>query len=188
MLVQGRGIDASLNDTGLQQAKSVAHYFKDIDLSRIYSSSLKRSQQTAEVVSQVKKIEVQSYPSLDEMNFGDLEGKPIVKIRPRLKKLYHSWKAGDIKISAPNGESPLCVWNRASKRIESLLSEQNKNESMLFVLHGRLLRILIAGWIESGLQYMYKITHSNGALYHLQRRKDEFEPVYLHRTDHLYQS
>ncbi len=74
--IQGRGIDASLNDTGLHQAKAIAEHLQDISLHQVYSSSLKRSRETAEVVAKRYDLQVESHKDLDEMNFGILEGRP----------------------------------------------------------------------------------------------------------------
>ncbi|NIT57563.1 MAG: histidine phosphatase family protein, partial [Aliifodinibius sp.] len=68
--IQGRGIDASLNDTGIRQARAIAHHLQDASIHQIISSSLKRSRQTAETVAKIHRLNVLSYRDLDEMDFG----------------------------------------------------------------------------------------------------------------------
>lgn len=182
--IQGRGIDASLNDTGLYQAKAIAHHMQEVSLHRVYSSSLKRSRETAEVVAKAYNLKVVSHKDLDEMNFGVLEGRPISEIKDELQKLHENWRSGNVKYATRNGESPTAVLKRAGNRITSIISEyQSKN--LLFVLHGRLIRILLSDWLQYGLTGMHKVSHTNGALYHLQWDGKLFEPVYLNRIDHL---
>ncbi len=82
------------------------------------------------------------------------------------------------------GESPTAVLKRAGNRISAIISEQ-QSRNLLFVLHGRLLRVLLADWLQYGLTDMHRVPHSNGALYHLRWDGELFEPVYLHKTEHL---
>lgn len=184
-LIQGQGIDASLNNTGRNQARAIGYYLKkEVELQRIFSSSLKRSQETARIVADMFGLEIKSYADLDEMNFGILEGRPIHEIKTQLVRLRRHWKSGNIDFALKNGESPQAVLNRASGRIKTIIQEYPK-ENLLFVLHGRLLRILLSHWLNYGLSKMAQIEHANGALYHLQWDGQYFEPVFLNNTGHL---
>ena len=182
--IQGRGINASLNETGRLQAEAIAEYFESVKLDSIYSSSLNRSSETAGVVVERFGLSVQSYPELDEMDFGVLEGRPINEIKSELEMLRNNWRSGKVEFAMEEGESPQIVLDRAAGCAERLIREQ-QGTNLLFVLHGRLIRILLSHWLRFGLAGMHRIEHSNGALYHLQWDGQHFEPVYLHRTDHL---
>lgn len=182
--MQGRGIDASLNETGRNQAKAIAGHAKSLDLNHIYSSSLKRSRETAEFVGQSCGLEVQPYGDLDEMDFGIFEGKRIVEIETELHTLHTNWKSGNVTYAADGGESPQVVLDRAASKVEQLIQEHHQS-NLLFVLHGRLIRILLSHWLGFGLSAMHRIEHSNGALYHLQWDGGHFNTVYLHNTEHL---
>jgi len=182
--IQGRGIDASLNETGHRQAHAIARHLKDSELHRVYSSSLKRSQETATVVCQLRGLTLESHADMDEMDFGKLEGRPISEIRSQLKELHNNWKAGNTSFALQGAESPEIVRNRAAGKIEQIIAEQQGN-NLLFVLHGRLIRILVSHWLEYGLSQMHRVPHTNGAVYHLQWDGQLFEPIYLNHTDHL---
>lgn len=182
--IQGRGIDAPLNDTGRRQARAIAEHLKDRGLHHIYSSSLKRSRETAEYISKSCRLKVQAYRELDEMDFGVLEGRPIEEIESELDELHRNWKSGNVAFAAEKAESPRMVLDRAATRAEQIINEQPKT-NLLFVLHGRLIRILLSHWLRLGLPSMHRIAHNNGALYHLKWDGQQFEPVYLNNTDHL---
>lgn len=182
--LQGRGIDASLNDTGRRQARAIAEHLKGVSLDRIFCSSLKRSRETAKLVAQMHDLELESYSDLDEMNFGELEGRPIAEIEKELEELQRKWKSGETGYALQGGESPSAVLERAASRIELLMAE-HKNSNLLFVLHGRLIRILVAHWLEYGLSEMHRVPHTNGALYHIRWNGELFEPIYLNQTEHL---
>lgn len=182
--IQGRDIDASLNDTGQKQARAIAHHLNDISINRIFSSSLKRSRQTAQVVADSRGLDIESYSDLDEMDFGILEGRPISEIKAELQNLHERWKGGDIEYASEQAESPSTVLKRAGRQARSIIKE-HESSSLLFILHGRLLRILLSDWLDYGLNQMHRIPHSNGALYHLQWDGRSFEALYLNKTDHL---
>lgn len=182
--MQGRGIDASLNEMGRRQAQAIAEYLKERELHHIYCSSLKRSRETAEFVGKTCCLSVEAHRELDEMNFGVLEGRPITEIEPELNELQQHWQSGNIDFAPQKAESPRMVLDRAATRAEQIISERQKR-NVLFVLHGRLIRILLSHWLRYGLSSMHRIGHSNGALYHLQWDGERFESVYLNNTDHL---
>lgn len=182
--IQGRGIDASLNGIGKEQARAIAADLQGITLHRIVSSSLKRSRQSASIVAKEFDLQVASYKELDEMDFGVFEGQPISEVQTELEAIHERWKAGEVDYTTESGESPKQVFERADKRARRII-EQHQNLNILFVLHGRLLRILLSDWLAYGLAQMYKIPHANGALYHLQWNGSDFKSVYLNKTDHL---
>jgi len=182
--IQGRGIDASLNETGQRQAKAIASHLQDVEFHRVFSSSLKRSRETAEIVADRFGLQVESHADLDEMNFGILEGRPIAEIEHDLEVLHQQWKSGKIDHASENGESPSSVLERANGKVESII-EEHPNTNLLFVLHGRLLRILLSHWLQYGLAGMHRVPHSNGALYHIRWDGKVFDPVYLNKTEHL---
>lgn len=182
--IQGRGIDASLNKTGRMQAEAIARYLSDTNLHRVISSSLKRSRETAKLIAEVHGLEFDSYTDLDEMNFGVLEGRPISEIKTDVEKLRENWKSGNVGYASEGGESPKMVLNRAASRIDSIINGY-QDVNILFVLHGRLIRILVSHWLEYGLSEMHRVPHTNGALYHIRWDGQIFEPIYLNHTKHL---
>lgn len=182
--MQGRGIDASLNETGRRQAKAIANYLKDVKLKRIFSSSLKRSRETAELVALQHNLQLESHADLDEMDFGVLEGCPVSEIECELEELHNTWKSGNVNFACEGGESPKSVLTRAANCIDQIIKE-HQHENLLFVLHGRLIRILVSHWLGYGLAGMHRVPHANGALYHLQKNGAGFEPIFLNHTDHL---
>jgi probable phosphoglycerate mutase len=182
--LQGRGIDASLNKKGLHQARAIARHLQGIQLHGIFSSSLKRSKETAAVIAEIFNLQVVSHKDLDEIDFGIFEGRPVYEIKTELQDLHQKWKSGHVDYACENGESPRTVLKRAGNRIETII-ENHKNTNLLFVLHGRLIRILLSHWLRFGLSDMHRVPHSNGALYHIRWDGESFESVYLNKTEHL---
>lgn len=182
-LLQGRGIDAPLNETGLKQAASISSYLSSYEVQYLSSSSLQRAIQTAKPISELKNLELQTERNLDEMHFGDYEGVPYQRVIEELSKLQEAWQSGDVDVPIPGGESPVQVFDRANEAVMRMMKSFSGNQ-MILVLHGRLIRILLSEWLGFGLKNMHMIEHQNGALYHLVYN-GSFEPLYLNKTDHL---
>ena len=66
-------IDTPLNNLGLQQAKQLAQDLKNVPLSKIYTSDLKRAYTTAQIIAKPHHIKIKKFPKLRERNYS--EGK-----------------------------------------------------------------------------------------------------------------
>jgi len=182
--MQGRGVDESLNKTGRAQSQAIAAYLEPFGLDLAVCSSLARSKETARLIAGRFGVEVESYPELDEISFGILEGRHKGEIEQELKILHEQWRNGNTGFALQDGESPEEALARVRGRMDSLINE-HAGKNILFVLHGRLIRILLSYWLGYGLQRMHEIKHCNGSLNHLKWNSIAFEIVSLNKTDHL---
>lgn len=183
-LMQGRGINASLNDKGMQQALAISIYLKDKPVSKIVTSSLKRAKESAEPLCKTLDLRPEEFSALDEMDFGDLEGKSFEEVKSDLVHLHENWSSGKLNIAPVNGENPTEVFKRANSKIVEIL-ESSSDEHIVFMLHGRLIRILLSEWLGLGLKNMHQIEHQNGAINHLVWNNGAFEAVELNIIEHL---
>ena len=181
---QGRGIDASINEKGKQQAKAAAGYLEKFPIKKVITSSLVRTIETADPLIKAKNPVVESYSELDEMGFGIYEGSYIHEIKEVIEELQDKWAEGEIDFAINGGESPQQVYNRAATKLVEVL-ENSDEEYIAFFLHGRLIRILLAGLLGLGLENMQKIEHRNGSINHLQWDGETLNPVQLNILDHL---
>jgi broad specificity phosphatase PhoE len=182
--MQGRGIDASLNATGFTQAEAVADYLGKYHIDQVVSSSMLRARQTAGAITKALGMNLISHNDLDEMNFGYFEGLFFDDIEDEIEKVHQIWSGGDTSYRIPGGESPEEVFERADKRIHQYLDDLN-GDNIVFVVHGRVIRILLSEWTGIGLRNMHLIEHANGAVNHLIKNGNGFDVVYLNKTDHL---
>ncbi|HNA40126.1 MAG TPA: histidine phosphatase family protein, partial [Chitinophagales bacterium] len=85
-VVQGRGINSDLNDTGIKQAQLFFNAHQEIKFDLVYTSSLKRTWQTVDSFIS-KKIPHEVRASLDEIDWGIFEG---VEHHPKLQDEYYA--------------------------------------------------------------------------------------------------
>lgn len=182
--LQGRGIDASLNESGKKQARQLAAYLKRYTPDLVASSSMARAAETAGYFCNGNGIPFVKRKALDEMDFGNLEGHLYTEAAGELEVIDSAWRRGEVTLEIPGGESPQAVFNRANADVLTMADQVREGTMMLFV-HGRLIRILLAEWLGYGLKNMHLIEHQNGAVNQLMYENGVFEPVYLNKTEHL---
>ncbi|MCC5942578.1 MAG: histidine phosphatase family protein [Balneolaceae bacterium] len=183
-MLQGRGINAPLNETGKLQAQCLSEYLQNYETNFLVSSSLIRAEETAGFYSAASGLILDKNSDLDEMDFGDFEGEPIIAVMDEIKRLDAAWRNGEVDVKIPGGESPAEVFERADAAVRDYLNEK-EDETIVLVIHGRLIRILLSAWLGYGLQNMHLIEHANGAVNQLVHHKGDFEPVYFNKTEHL---
>jgi probable phosphoglycerate mutase len=182
--MQGRTIDAALNETGLAQAAATAAYFEGLDIDFVGASSRLRALQTANAIAKPHQLPVYQTPDIDEMHFGVLEGKTYGEAEAELVRLRNLWRKGDVHIGPEKGESPREVFTRADNAIRNWLQTVHFQQGVI-VVHGRLIRILLSEWLDLGLSRMEQIEHANAAINILRFHENTFDAVALNITEHL---
>jgi probable phosphoglycerate mutase len=183
-IIQGRSIDASINELGKMQAQAICEAMEPYNIDKIVVSGLRRTYETAKPLALQLGLEIEKYAELDEIDFGILEGKFFTEIEEQVTKVNEQWKSGNVDYAPENGESPQQTFKRANNRVKEVL-ETSKEDNIAFIIHGRLTRILLSEWLGHGLKNMHKIEHQNGAINHLIWQEDKFEAVELNKVDHL---
>lgn len=90
-LMQGRRVDAPINDNGMMQAELLGKAMADQDLKLVASSSLLRAKQTADAVKQQQRNQDVArlvLKELDEIDFGEVDGMEVQKARATMGGVY----------------------------------------------------------------------------------------------------
>jgi probable phosphoglycerate mutase len=183
-IVQGRGMDTSLNEKGLEQADAFYQAYKRIPFDKIYTSSLKRTHQTVQKFID-SKIQWVQYPGLDELGWGIHEGQESTeKLISSFQTLTSQWKEGELHHKFENGESPLEVKERQLIVLEHLI-EENNDRNILICMHGRAMRLFLCLLTNRPLAEMDDFPHSNTTLYKLGYDGNKFHILEFNNTNHL---
>jgi broad specificity phosphatase PhoE len=86
--------DRPLSERGLAQAHALAERLADVDLDAVYSSDLRRTRDTAEVVAASKGLDVRQLPKLREVDVGSWSGLTRDEARVRYPDAYERWRNG----------------------------------------------------------------------------------------------
>jgi broad specificity phosphatase PhoE len=182
-IVQGSGVNSSLNETGKNQANQFYMRYKSIPFQVVITSNLNRTIETASPFIE-SGIPHYIYPEFNEIDWGILEGeKPTSKNRQEFRNMLATWSNGDYTTAIEGGETPWQVHERMKQGI-SRLNEINKNP-ILIVSHGRAMRILLCTILNKPLSVMDSFPHNNTSLYQLEWDKNEYQLVVQNDLSHL---
>ena len=186
-IVQGRGVNTSLNETGMQQARALANRFANETIDAIYSSPLTRAHETASFVAAAIGIErIATDPDLEEMSWGVFEGQSqSEQLSAAFADMKKRWHDGEHDFSVAEGESLTQVQTRGVNAIRRIVDSE-PGRRVLVVAHGRFLRILLASLLdEYGIKRMEELEHTNTGVNYLVHRNGQYQSEYLNCTVHL---
>ncbi|KAJ2307597.1 hypothetical protein IWW54_004338, partial [Coemansia sp. RSA 2705] len=155
--VQGRRINPPLNDRGRRQAECVGRRFQDIGVDWIVTSAAERAIETgAAIRSHHPDVPMGSFAALNELEFGDLEGRHVTA---GYNDLVAKWDAGhevDLPAPGPGGESPAACAQRAKPCIQRIVrtAVSERRRHVCIVVHSRLIQIVLAAMLDGSLESM----------------------------------
>lgn len=185
-IVQGRGVDTDLNETGRQQARHFFKAYEHVPFDKIYTSTLKRTHQTVQPFVDMG-IPWEQLAGLDELDWGTNEGHEAGS--DTMKQFYlvaESWTNGDYHVPIPGGESALDVADRQEEALQHILRQENEKE-VLICMHGRAMRILMCRLTGRELSEMDAFPHQNLSLYKVEYDGAGFNIVDFNDLAHLYE-
>ena len=136
--LQGRcqgSTDRDLSDVGIRQADQIAELLSEQEINAIYSSSLRRAQQTAERISQPHKLPVLIEEDVRELDHGELEGLTFNEIKANYGDFLVRWRSEPAEICVPGGERLADVAERAWNGLNQIVQRHAYAERILVVSH-----------------------------------------------------
>ncbi len=183
-VVQGSGIDAPINKTGLAQASAFFNAYKEVPFDQLYHTALIRTKQSIQQFIDLG-IPTIALPELNEISWGDYEGTPMTPEEGEYyRHMLHQWQQGNLDYAIAGGESPNTVATRMRIGIEKIVS--GPGETILVCMHGRAMRIFLSLILNYDLRYMDQFEHHNLCLYVLEQLTDgTFVVKNFNDQDHL---
>ena len=148
--------DSSITERGHLQAQRVAERLKDMDIDILYSSSLKRTMETAGYISKIKGLPILQTDELKEINGGDWEDLSWNELQERWPEAYETWDNSPHKHRMPNGESMEEFQDRLVAEVMQII-DRNIGKNICIVTHGTAIRALICHFRACTLQEMINV-------------------------------
>ena len=172
-IIQGSGVDSSLNETGRWQAQRFYNAYQDVPFDKVYTSVLQRSIQSVQGFID-KGIPHEKHPELNEICWGSREGTYVTPENDAAYfELLDKWNNGECHLRMDKGESPDDVAARQRKFLEILLSRPEE-ETVLICMHGRAMRVFLCVMLHYPLHCMDIFEHHNLGLYVLHHTGSMF--------------
>jgi broad specificity phosphatase PhoE len=183
-IVQGSGVDSSLNQRGQAQAKAFFDHYKHVQFDKIYTSTLKSTKETVKDFLALG-IPSEALSGLNEISWGTKEG---FKITPEEDQYYHymlrQWQLGNTSLRIEGGESPDDVVIRMKPAVDHIMGN-TKERTVLICMHGRAIRILLCILLNYPLKSMDMFEHENLCLYLLHYDGNAFTIKLHNDISHL---
>lgn len=182
-MVQGRGVNAPLNESGRLQAQRAGSALSQIRFDRVFTSELIRTHETIAQFN-LNGTPVTSHAGFDEISWGNQEGK---EASYEAKNLYaetvNGWRRGELHLNVGGGENPLQVMERQKIAMQKVL--ESDEENILICMHGRAMRVLLCWTLNYPLNFMDGFPHANCSYYVLDYRKSSFFLKDFNQVAHL---
>ena len=161
-IVQGRGVDSSLNETGIRQANAFFEQYQDIPFDRLLTSTLKRTIETAQPFEALG-IPTERMSDLDEIGWGEWEGKAAdEEMHKAYLGLLKSWAEGNYNKSLVGGDSAREMGERLTRVKDYLKTLEHQH--VLVCTHGGCMAYLMAILQDQPLSAMPQYKHHNTGL------------------------
>lgn len=148
--------DCDISVEGLRQAEKVKGFLDKFSFDGIYVSPLKRTIQTANILSKKYILD----DRLREMNFGVFEGLNYEEIKQKYPDYLRLWNEDYENYRIPNGESLQDLFDRVEDFIKDV---KRKHKRVLVVTHGGVIRCALS-LIFSSREFFYKFKIDPGSV------------------------
>lgn len=135
----GGQYDDTLTSEGVGQLHDTAQKLVSKKIDKIFTSSLKRAQESTEIINKVVQTEVDVIHDLRERNYGVLGGltkQDAIEKYPEAVELHKNPDNTD-----PEGESRLDFVTRVEKAFNSIVSEQY--DQIIILGHGGSIKVIL---------------------------------------------
>jgi broad specificity phosphatase PhoE len=138
----GSGLDPELTRDGLQMAHEFAASYRSLVWRGVYTSNLKRTIATAQPLCDQIGVSAQARVGLNEIAYGDWEGKSRQEIDRDHHDDYVRWLADPAWHAPTDGELAIAVARRALEAVDEIRDECSEG-NVLIVSHKATIRILL---------------------------------------------
>ncbi len=182
-IVQGSGVDSDLNESGLEQGMMFFEAYKDIPFEVVFTSALKRTQQTVGAFIKAG-IPWEPYTEINEISWGIHEGKKgDLAMRQNYLALNAAWTSGQLDERIEEGESANELGERVGRFMEMLKTRPEK--TILICTHGRTMCAVSCFLEHRPLEDMHLFKHHNTGLTQAVYDGQRFEVLLKDDTSHL---
>ena len=183
-VLQGRGIDTSLSDTGQQQAAAVAEFLADRPLDAVISSPMKRARETADAIAQPHQIKASVLDNISECDVGRWEGRDWDSIMQDDAEAYSRFIDDPGIHGYPDGESYQDVLDRVGTPIDNLLAA-HRGQTVALVAHNIVNRVYLARLMGWPISRAREIRQDNTGINVIRGRDDEITLMSFNVRFHL---
>ena len=164
-------VERPLSEEGLREALRLRVLLEHFPVRHVYASDLRRSVQTAELITDGMQLDIQVRREFREISLGDWEGRTFTEIKRRFPKEYKA-RGEDLEHwRPPGGES----FGDCRDRVLPALSEvmEAAEGNVLIVGHAGVNRVILCDVFGMPVGNLFRIGQEYGCLNIIAYRKGE---------------
>lgn len=181
---QGCSNDIPLSREGLLQAEAVGRRLSGEKIDMVFSSTLLRAYQTAEIIAKHHNLKVSKCSEFIEINFGEWEGLRLLDIKENYNEAYEVWRKTPHLAEIPGAERIDQLKARSMKKLYELINS-NIDKNILVVSHGISIKVIITAIMDMDLGSIHRIRQDNTAVNIFDYEAGIFDLVGLNDIGHL---
>ncbi len=144
--------DEPLTDLGRQQAEALAKRLRgDYDICAVYTSSLSRARQTAEIIAKSLGLLVTCDDRLKEYDCGVVTGLRFEEIAVQYPDIARRWAEDSWRVPIPGEEGVEVFQQRVVSAMSDIVARHKEEDTVAVVGHGGTWRVYLAHLL--GLDY-----------------------------------
>ncbi|MGZ5023149.1 MAG: histidine phosphatase family protein, partial [Chthoniobacterales bacterium] len=138
--------DVALSDLGREQTRRLAKRLTSENIAAVYASPMGRTLETAKILAETHRLEVQTRDGLREISHGHWEQLTRREVEERFPEEAAEWEKDPFTFAPEGGESGLAVTARALPVLLELV-RQNIGATILVVSHKATIRLLMSSLV-----------------------------------------
>jgi broad specificity phosphatase PhoE len=173
-----------ISDLGYAQVRSLSSRLAEFPIATIYTSPLKRAMNTARILAEPHKLELNVLDDLTEIGLGDWQGLHRDEISQKWPEIWRQSRIDPSVVTFPNGENFQQLTERAVRAFNRIVAD-NTNRHTLAVTHDAVIRVLVAHVLGTSNSIYRHMEIFNASLSVIRVEDDRMRLVTLNDTAHL---
>ena len=168
------GGDSELTENGYAQAEALARYFRTRKIPIIFTSTKKRTIQTAEPIKRLRNgASIIPLKEFDEIDSGVCECMSYEEIRSKMPDVYSERKEDKYNYIYPRGEGYVSMKERVDRGIKKTLYLSKNSENIMIIGHRAVNRMILSHFLYRRQEDVPYIYIPQDKFYHIVSTQDK---------------
>jgi len=154
--------DPPLSEVGRRQAQCIGQCQHQFGFAALYSSDLRRSLETAQIIGKEMGLEVILEPRLREVNLGQWQGMLSGDIAAQYPDAFRRWHESPVSVQPPGGESIPSLAARVLEAIHEIIA-RHPGQRVGVVSHELPIAVVRCHAAGLGLEHLRHLIPETGA-------------------------
>jgi broad specificity phosphatase PhoE len=175
--------DVSLSPKGIRQAKAITRALRSDPPTRLYTSTLRRARDTAQIIARELGLRVVADERLNEIHFGKWEGVFFARLPAERGSEFWRWREGKLS-KPPGGESVGSLARRVGQFLKEIL-KRHPEEKVAVVSHGGPIKMFLFKALKAQPCSIWSFAIDPASISLIEGNRNLLQIVWTNRIDHL---